>query len=186
MPRSVTPLLVLAFACTRERAPDELLRARSIPATPAAESPTSSDTTVVERCLTAGERHGNLDSLEQRLGPRPSLSVREVNDSVSGVNGQLITHSWPGLEFKVFRRSDGYELRVGLTVFRPVEWIDCDIVPGTLVSTAQQVLGTPAWTHSVAFDTTLWGYEDLPERPGLQLRMYRDTVLAVGWVYVVD
>ena len=185
MTRLVTPLLALALACSREPAPDEL-RARSIAATLAAESPTSSDTTVVGRCLTAGERHGNLDSLEQRLGPRPSPSMREVNDSVSGVNGQLITYSWPELEFKVFRRSDGHQLTVALTVWRHVEWIDCDIFPGTLASTAQQALGAPAWTHSVAFDTTLWGYEDLPERPGLQLRMYRDTVLAVGWVYFVD
>ena len=185
-PSALTLLVLSGFACGgQHRATDER-RDPSPPATPAAEWPTSSDTTLVERCLRAGERHGTLDSLERRLGARPSPSVREIDDSGSGVSGQLIIYSWPQLQFSVFRRSDRQELPIGLTVWRHIEWIDCDIFPGMLAATAQQALGAPSWTYSLAFDTTLWGYEDLPERPGLQLRVYRDTVLATAWVYFVD
>ncbi len=183
---STALVLILALSCTRgPRAVEEQQRSSSHLAygvQPSTSPPASS----LQRCLEAGELYGNLDSLQRHLGGPPKPSIRQSNDSASGASGEILTYTWPGLRFEIFRRHDGQQLPIALTASTRSRWPACDVWPGASSTAAQAALGTPSWTHALTADTVLWGYEDDPVRPSVQLRMLRDTVRAIGWVYYLD
>jgi hypothetical protein len=179
-------VLTLAFGCTRGPRADEERQRSPTPLASAVQPPASVPASSLQRCLETGERYGNLDSLKHRLGSLPPPGIRQSNDSASGASGQILTYTWPGLRFQIFRRLDGQQLPIALTAGTRTPWLSCDVWPGASATTVGEVLGTPSWTYALVSDTTLWAFEDDPVGPSFQLHMYRDTVRATAWVYYLD
>jgi hypothetical protein len=77
-------------------------------------------------------------------------------------------------------------MTVSLTATAQFTWLNCQIAPGESSSAARLTLGAPTWIAPLGADSVVWGYEADPLRPSFQIRLYRDRVRAITWVYFVD